>query len=53
MISCILFREILESFRVDFIRRPKGFIDFSFFFQNVARIYGCRCSHEFRWMGKI
>ena len=30
MLLCILFREIFDSWRVDFIQRPKSFIDFSF-----------------------
>ena len=38
MLSCISFRKILNSLRVDFFRRPKGFMDFPFFFQSVARI---------------
>ena len=43
MLLCISFREILDSLKVDFIRKPKGFIDFSFFFlKRVARIWGLR-----------
>ena len=31
MLSCISFREILNSLRVDFIRKPKGFMDLLLF----------------------
>ena len=37
VLSCILFSGIFDSHRVNFIQRPKSFIDF-FFFQNVAYI---------------
>ena len=36
MLSCISFREILDSLRVDFIRRPKGFMGFSFFSKSCS-----------------
>ena len=46
MLSCILFREIFDSLSVHFIRRQKGFIDFSFFFQDAARIKSWGHSHK-------
>ena len=33
MLSCMLFSGIFDSCRVDFIRRPKGFIVFFFSFK--------------------
>ena len=46
MLSCILFRESFDSLKVDYIRKSKGFIDFSFFFFFFL-------SSKLGWMGKI